>query len=483
MLPTTLDNVARQMRGECSQSSQTSASLVTGVVTDNRLLKDGDLFCAISGERVDGNRFAGDACARGAAGVVTQNKAAALAGGADPQRLIVVTDVYEALGNLAREQLKLIREQAGDTFKVVGITGSVGKTTTKDLLSQMLKVRGPLISPPGSFNNELGLPLTVLRADASTATLVLEMGAGAPGDIDYLTSIAQPDIAVVLIVARAHLGFIGGIDGVAREKEKLVSNAREGAPVILNGDDVRVVAMSEDAHGPITYFSARGHVLEQGLEADIFASDITLDEYGHPSFTLHTPAGQTPVRLALVGKHHVSNALAAASVAYTLGIPLGCIAEVLGASGPLSEHRMNVVTGAYTLIDDSYNANPDSMRAAIEAADHIAHGRRVVAVLGQMAELGDAHAQEHAALGSVLKEAGVSMLVAVGDGTDDLVRGAREAGVGAVEHIECDDAQRFLETVIHPDDVVLVKGSHSSGAWQIAEVLTATLESARSERA
>lgn len=471
------------MRGEYSPCSKVTDPLVTGVSTDNRLLEKGDLFFAIAGERVDGNKFSGDVCAKGAAGVVTQDKAAALAGGADPQRLIVVTNVYDALGNLAREQLKLIREQAGDTFKVIGITGSVGKTTTKDLLSQMLKLRGPLISPPGSFNNELGLPLTVLRADASTATLVLEMGAGAPGDIDYLTSIAQPDVAVVLIAARAHLGFIGGIDGVAREKGKLVRNAREGAPVILNGDDVRVVAMSADARGPVTYFSVRGHVLEQGLEADIFASDIILDEYGHPSFTLHTPAGQAPVSLALVGKHHVSNALAAASVAYVLGVPLEHIVEVLGVSGPLSAHRMNVITGEYTLIDDSYNANPDSMRAAIEAAAHIANGRRVVAVLGQMAELGDAHALEHRALGAVLQQAGVSVLVTLGEDTDDLVRGAHEAGVGVVEHVKCDDAQSFLEGLIHSDDVVLLKGSHSSGAWQIAEALAARLESARSERA
>lgn len=483
MLPTKLSDVARQMRGEYSPCSQVIDPLVTGVSTDNRLLKKGDLFFAIAGERVDGNKFSGDVCAKGAAGVVTQDKAAALAGGADPQRLIVVANVYEALGNLAREQLKLIREQAGDAFKVIGITGSVGKTTTKDLLSQMLKLRGPLISPPGSFNNELGLPLTVLRADASTATLVLEMGAGAPGDIDYLTSIAKPDIAVVLIAARAHLGFIGGIDGVAREKGKLVRNAREGAPVILNGDDVRVVAMSADARGPVTYFSVRGHVLEQGLEADIFASDIILDECGHPSFTLHTPAGQAPVSLALVGKHHVSNALAAASVAYVLGVPLEHIVKVLGVSGPLSAHRMNVITGKYTLIDDSYNANPDSMRAAIEAAAHIAHGKRVVAVFGQMAELGGSHASEHRALGAVAQQAGVSVLVALGEETDDLVRGAHEAGVGVVEHIKCDDAQNFLEGLIHSDDVVLVKGSHSSGAWQIAEALAARLESARSERA
>lgn len=491
MLPTLLNDVAAQCSGmiAASQAADTPSAelpaqvIIRGVVTDNRAVKEGDLFVAIAGERVDGNTFAGDALKRGAAGVMTEDASAALAAGADPQRLIVVDNVYAALGNLAREQLKLVRKHGRKDFTVIAVTGSVGKTTTKDLLGALLAQRGSAIVPPGSFNNELGLPLTVLRADETTATLILEMGAGARGDLAYLTSIAPPDISIVLIVARAHLGFMGGIEAVAKAKQELVEHTREGGIVVLNADDKRVTAMSlaAPARTRVKYFSAHTQALpsetesiHSGIEqhADLYASDITLDTEGHASFTLHAPNGNTSVTLALVGEHHVTNALAAASVAYELGVSLSEIARILNQTGPISEHRMNVTKHHdVTLIDDSYNANPDSVRAGIDAAVHIAAGRRVVAVLGQMAELGEVSAQEHLALGEYASAAGIDRLVAVGDGVENLIEGAREAGIAEAEHICLDEAARFVQSIIASGDVILVKGSHSSGVWCVADAL------------
>lgn len=440
----------------------TSSELVTGVVTDNRQVQSGNIFVAIAGERINGNNFAADALNRGAVAVLSSEPAQAQV---SPGRLLVVPEPIPAVGKIARYALAAVRKVSQPD--VVAITGSVGKTTTKDLLATLLASRGPIIAPPGSFNNELGLPLTVLRADADTRTLVLEMGADHIGNLDYLTSIAPPNISVVLAVARAHLGEFGGIDNVARAKQELVTNTPETGTVVLNLDDPRVAAMASSARARIWHFSASGNP-----EADVFATEVAVDDTARASFILHTPHGIASVKLQLVGQHHVANALAAAAVADLLGIDIAEIAEKLSVSGPASAHRMDVKKlGAYTVIDDSYNANPDSMRAALDATAKLAGGNRKIAVLGSMLELGADSATEHEALGQHVVQSGVSVLIGVGTEMCAAIAAAEADGVAAHYCETAADATALLTSILRPSDVILLKGSHGSGVWQVADAL------------
>ncbi len=464
MIPVTLAQLARDCDGQVVGSPTT---LISDLSTDTRTIAPGAIFAAIKGERVDGATLAGQALDNGAAAVLTSDPVTAVACGVKPDNIVVVDDVQIAIGKLARANLNRLREDGNPLLKVVAITGSVGKTTTKDLLAAILAERGPIIAPPGSFNNELGLPLTVLRAGEETATLVLEMGADRVGNIDYLTSIARPDVSAVLIVARAHLGEFGGIDKVAEAKSELVTGTIEGGPVILNADDPRVAAMATLAHGPVTTFSRLG-----STEADVSARDIRVDETGRASFTLVTAEGAAPVALQLVGEHHVANALAAAAVSVKLGIELVHIVDVLSSVGPASPHRMDVqdIRGI-TIIDDAYNGNPDSMRAGIAALARLGKNRRRIAVLGAMLELGEASDSEHAALAPVLREADVDAVVCVGDGIEALRAAASAEGLDVIEAANPDEALELLDNLFVTGDVVLLKGSNGSGVWRIADAL------------
>lgn len=462
------------------------AEMITGVSTDTRTLAHGDVFVALPGERVDGASLAGAALEAGASFVITQNESVALHSGAAPERVLVVPDALKAIGQLAKNNLDLCRKARPDLL-VVGITGSVGKTTTKDLLATLLKKRGSVIAPPGSFNNELGLPLTVLRADASTASLVLEMGADHIGNLEYLTSIASPDIACVLIVARAHVGEFGGIDNIAKAKAELLQGARSDALSVLNAADERVRAMAGQAHGSVWYFLRESQVAspEELVEsladspnyaALVRAREESLDESGHASFTLEYQGESRHVSLGLVGEHHVSNALAAATIALAAGLTLEEVAEGLSGQKAASPHRMDVRRAEdFLIIDDSYNANPDSMRAGIAALATLAPNARKIAVLGEMLELGDVSAAEHAALADPLSQAGVAVLVALGEGMKVLASAARDEGIFALEAEDVPSALESLEVLLQPGDAILVKGSHGSGAWKIANYLFTAL--------
>jgi UDP-N-acetylmuramoyl-tripeptide--D-alanyl-D-alanine ligase len=285
-----------EIAGSTHASTSPADVPVTGnVVQDSRLVTEGDLFVAIAGERTDGHRHVAAALAAGAAGALVQDASVPVADGADPSRLVVVPDTVAALGDLARHSLAALRGRR--RTDVVAVTGSVGKTTTKDLLIDVLSARGELVAPPGSLNNEVGLPLTVLRAGEQTATLVLEMGADRVGNLTYLTSVAPPDVAIVLAVGRAHLGHFGGIDNVARTKSELVTGLRDGGVAVLNLDDHRVAAMASLAPGRVLTFSASGDET-----ADLYATGVELDAAGRASFSIHAPGGQSDVRLALVGR-------------------------------------------------------------------------------------------------------------------------------------------------------------------------------------
>jgi len=465
MITMTLAQVAAVTEGELAGDGRTP---VTGeVVTDSRAVGPGTLFAAFDGEHVDGHDFVAAALDAGAAGALVTRAVP----GADPERTVLVDDVAAALGRLARHVLAELRARrtADEPLRVVAVTGSVGKTTTKDLLARLLAPLGEHIAPPGSFNNEIGLPLTVLRATGTTRTLVLEMGADHVGNLEYLTSVAPPDVAVVLAVGRAHLGEFGGIENVARAKSELVAGLAPGGTAVLNADDARVAAMASLAPGRVLTFG-------RSAGADVRAEDVRLDDAGRAAFRLHAPQGSADVRLALVGEHHVTNALAAAAVALDLGVPAETVVDVLAGAGAASPHRMDVRDRAdgVRVVDDSYNANPDSVRAGLRALVGLAAGRRSVAVLGEMLELGEYSAAEHRAVGADAADLGVDLVVAVGEGTAPLADGARVAdGDGtAVLHVpDVDAARTLLDERLRPGDVVLLKGSNGSGIWRLADAL------------
>ncbi|WP_311590777.1 UDP-N-acetylmuramoyl-tripeptide--D-alanyl-D-alanine ligase [Trueperella bernardiae] len=460
MIPISIEQAAADAGG---RTEAPATGEVVAVVSDTRQIRGGELFVAIAGERVDGSTLAGQAIEAGASAVMTAGREVALASGAPANRLIVVDDVLAALGRLARESLRRARE-ANPRLQVVAVTGSVGKTTTKDLLAALLAIRGPIIAPPGSFNNELGLPLTVLRAGADTATLVLEMGADHMGNIDYLTSIAPPDVGVVLIVARAHLGHFGGIENVAKAKSEMVTGVREGGTVILNALDERVRAMAKLTDRDLLFF---GDPALPGVHAE----DVSVNDAGRATFVLVTSTGRAPVTLALVGEHHVSNALAAATVADYYGIGVEEVARVLSETGAASPHRMSVSErGGILIIDDSYNANPDSMRAGLDALERLGEGRRKVAILGAMLELGADADAEHEAIGHYAAARGVDVVIGVGEETRPLTHAAAAAGL-ATQTASSETALDVATTILAKGDVVLLKGSNGSGVWRVADAL------------
>ncbi|WP_420110722.1 UDP-N-acetylmuramoyl-tripeptide--D-alanyl-D-alanine ligase [Pseudactinotalea sp.] len=461
MIPLTLTEVAAITGGALGGSALDGHVTVTAVIIDSRAAGAGSLFVALPGEHVDGHDYLEAAASNGAvAALVSRDVPGA------PLPCIRVPDTAAALADLAREVLVRLRE-AGEIV-VVGITGSVGKTTTKDLLSVLLTPLGDVVAPVASFNNEIGLPLTVLRADHDTRVLVLEMGADAPGNLTFLTSVAPPDVAVELIVGHAHLGGFGSIEGVATAKAELVQGLAPGGVAVLNADDVRVLSMATLAERVVTFGRSE--------TAEVRAADVMIDIDGHAELTLVTEAGSARTRLALAGDHHVTNALAAAAVALHLGRGLEEVAVALAAAGPISPHRMQVTDTAagVRVIDDAYNANPTSMRAALAALSAMtatAGGRRGVAVLGAMLELGADSAHEHAAIGRWAAELGIAEVVVVGEEARPLLDAVLEEGGSATFADGPDDARALLRTLIRPGDVVLVKASNGTGLYRLGDAL------------
>jgi UDP-N-acetylmuramoyl-tripeptide--D-alanyl-D-alanine ligase len=437
-----------------------AAALVRGpVVIDSREAAPGGLFAALPGERADGHDFAAAAVAAGAVAVLASRPAGVPA--------LIVPDVQAALAPLARAVVDRLPR-----LTIAGITGSSGKTTTKDLLAQLTERLGPTVAPPGSFNNELGHPLTVLRADERTRYLVLELGARGRGHIARLCAIAPPRLGAVLNVGRAHVGgYFADRAEVAQAKGELVEALPAGGVAVLNADDPEVANMaSRTAAQPVT-FGRAGH-------ADVRAADVTVDADGRPSFTLITPAGAAPVRLNLRGEHNVSNALAAAAVAGALGMTPAEVAGALSAAVARSKWRMDVTRRAdgVRVINDAYNANPESMRAALTALASMAGRGRSFAVLGQMAELGANARAWHEEIGAVAARAGVSTLVVVGEEAAPMLAGAKSEPGWQGELLHVPDGPAAVAAVagrVSPGDAVLVKASRAVGLWDVAFALTA----------
>jgi UDP-N-acetylmuramoyl-tripeptide--D-alanyl-D-alanine ligase len=457
VIPMTLAEVAAAVAGRV-QDVDPSAE-VDGLSIDSRSIRPGMLFAALPGERVDGHDYAAAAVTAGAAAVLAVRDT----GGP----VILVDDVQEAMAALAAEALRRMPD-----VQVVALTGSAGKTSTKDLLAQLLASLGPTVAPPGSYNNDLGVPLTVLQCDADTRYLVLEMGARGLGHIARLCRIAPPDVGLVLNIGSAHLGEFGTREVTAQAKGELIEATRKIA--VLNADDRLVSAMASrvaDGVAIRTFGEARG--------ADVRAEGIDLDELGRPVFVLRAgPDGRdtASVRLQTYGEHQVPNALAAAAVGLAFGMDLHDVAAALSVATSRSRWRMEVSkrVDGLTVVNDAYNANPESMRAALKALVAIAAGRRSWAVLGQMAELGSDARAEHEGIGRLAVRLGVDRLVVVGNEAAAMHAGAVLEGSWSNESVHVadrDEALRLLEAEAGGDDVVLVKGSRVAGLERVAEAV------------
>jgi UDP-N-acetylmuramoyl-tripeptide--D-alanyl-D-alanine ligase len=437
-----------------------AGATVTGpVVIDSREARAGALFVAVRGERVDGHDFATAAVAAGAAGVLAERRPA------DPDvPAVVVEDVVRALGLLARGVVAQLPRAT-----VIGVTGSSGKTSTKDLIAQVVGRAGRTVAPVGSFNNEIGHPLTVLRADEDTRFLVLEYSARGVGHIAYLAEVAPPRIGLVLNVGTAHIGEFGSREVVARAKGELVEALPPDGTAVLNADDPLVRAMAGRT-------SARVVTFGRAPDATVRATDEWLDEQGRPRFTLVTPEGTLPVEMRLHGAHAVSNALAAAAAAREAGMRPAEIAAALSEATVVSRWRMEVSErgDGVTIVNDAYNANPESVRAALDALGHMARTGRAYVVLGEMAELGAVSATEHEKIGAHAARGGVAGLIAVGDGAAPMLEGAKQVGSWTGECVQVDDvgaAVAALSRRLRPRDVVLVKGSRVAGLERVAQAL------------
>ncbi|MGN9792761.1 UDP-N-acetylmuramoyl-tripeptide--D-alanyl-D-alanine ligase [Streptomyces sp. OZ13] len=459
MIALSLAEIAEIVGGQ-SHDIPDPATPVTGpVVIDSRAVEPGSLFAAFQGEKVDGHDYAEQAVAAGAAAVLATRPLGVPA--------IVVDDVQSALGRLARR----VVERLGT--KVVALTGSAGKTSTKDLIAQVLQRKAPTVWTPGSLNNEIGLPLTALRATEETEHLVLEMGARGIGHIRYLTELTPPRIGLVLNVGTAHIGEFGGREQIAQAKGEMVESlppGEEGGVAVLNADDPLVRAMASRTKARVLLFG-------EADDAAVRAENVRLTELGQPTFTLHTPTGCSDVTMRLYGEHHVSNALAAAAVAHELDMSASEIALALSEAGTLSRWRMEVTErpDGVTVVNDAYNANPESMRAALRALAAMGKGRRTWAVLGQMAELGDEALVEHDAVGRLAVRLNVGKLVAVGGREASWLQlGAYNEGSWGEESVHVSDAQAAVDLLrreLRPGDVVLVKASRSVGLERIAQAL------------
>lgn len=511
MMPMTIEEVAQAVNGRVVEAPGYLAAdglVATSVFSDSRQVKAGSVFVAIRGERVDGHDFVAGVGALGAVAALVDHVVA----GVEDIAQIVVADTVAALGLLAHHNIVRRRELDAD-FSVIGITGSVGKTTTKDLLDSLLSRLGETVAPVGSFNNDIGLPLTALKVGEHTRFFIAEMGANHVGEIANLTRIVPPDLAVVLKVGVAHLGEFGSVERIAQAKSEIVQGLLPDGIAVLNADDQRVAGMTTFAPGKVLFFGLDGNAKPEAPRMS--AADIAVDALDRPSFTLTAPDGSSAsVQLGIGGAHNVINALAAATVAGHFGMSLADIATGLGDVKHISPHRMAVSTvdlgdAAFTLIDDSFNANPDSMRAGLDGlarwdasatsagqmtgnADAAGTEPYRIAVLGAMLELGDDELELHRQIGAYAAGLDIDEIIAVGNETDRhfdrlaeaLAQGAEqdEKGAGSAErHGRTPVVVQWVHSSVqadrlvaeaarrHGNTVVLLKGSHVSGLSALAE--------------
>jgi len=434
--------------------------VTSGASLSSKSVQPGGIFLAIQGENVDGHDYVEDAFSHGALLAITTRAVA--------HRHILVADVTVAVTALARYARSELSE-----LKVIGITGSQGKTTTKDLLRHMLAEHGETVAPSGNYNNELGVPLTLLACSTTTKYAVIEMGARHSGDIAHLASIAKPDIAVVLRVGLAHVGEFGSIEAIAATKSELVSSLSDSGIAILGQYDPFTKAMKSLHNGETITFGSEHSV-------DVRATEIEMRE-GRPHFDLVTPEGRAAVGLRIVGEHQIANALACAAVGTALGFSIESIASALSTALIESKWRMEIHEFSQVLlINDSYNASPDAMEAALRTLILFAQerGGRSWAFLGKMGELGESSASAHQQVGTLASEIGIDHLVCV----DAPEYQAGQNRDGQTNFHDCDRAgARSIAEQIEPGDVILVKASRSEKFEILAQEIEEIVKSRTTE--
>jgi UDP-N-acetylmuramoyl-tripeptide--D-alanyl-D-alanine ligase len=450
VLPMTLQEIADVVGG--TVAADVADLVVSGpAYVDSRRAEPGGLFVAVVGEHVDGHEYAD-----GAHAVLGSRPTGA--------PTVVVDDPVVALGRLAGHVARRL------PATVLALTGSQGKTGTKDYLAQALGAAGPTVATVGSFNNELGLPLTVLRADPDTEFLVLEMGARGIGHIAYLCEIAPPRIAAVLNVGTAHVGEFGSREAIALAKGEIVEALPEDGVAVLNAGDEMVVRMA---------LRTRAHVLRFGFRGDVSARDVEVDDLSRPSFEIGYQGAWHPVRLRQSGLHQVENALAAATMAVAAGVPMDRVAEALTAAEPASPMRMEMHErgDGLLVINDAYNANPASMAAALETLMMIGkrRGRRTVAVLGEMRELGDQSHAGHVEVGRTARILGIDTVVVVGEAAAAIAEGYAGEGSPSEAILTAGRAEAlaWVRENAAGSDVVLVKASRGAALEVVADGLLA----------
>ena len=457
MIALTLGEIARAVGGVLclAGSNLTAESVIHGSVhTDSREIVPGTIFVAKPGEFTDGHLFAPTALEQGAALLIVEHQLDLTVA------QVVVPDVVVALGDLATEVVARVR--ALGRLKIVGVTGSNGKTTTKNLLRAALERVGPTVSSRASFNNAVGAPLTMLELTDDTEFLVSEMGASGIGDIARLVHMARPDIGIVLKVGLAHAGEFGGIEATVRAKSEMVTELLATDVAVLNADDPLVAGMADATRARVVWFGLGG-------DASVRASDVSATANG-TTFTLHFASGERrPVAFRVLGEHHVMNALAAAATAEVLGVPSDDIVAALESVHTAERWRMEVLGGrdGVTIINDAYNASPDSMTAALKTLAQIRKpGQRTIAVLGEMSELGELSGEEHDRIGLLAVRLNISQLVVVGRAARRMHISTINEGSWDGESVYADtpdDAFELLRTSLKPGDTVLVKSSNSAG--------------------
>ncbi|AJT40714.1 UDP-N-acetylmuramoyl-tripeptide--D-alanyl-D-alanine ligase [Psychromicrobium lacuslunae] len=480
------------------------------ITTDSRESGPGSTYVAKPGEHSDGHNFIPAAAEAGAVLMIAEREVL------DPQGVpypaVIVKDAVIAMGQLAAEAVRLIREQG--EVSVIGITGSAGKTTTKDLLAGILSSIAPTVAPEGSYNGEIGVPLTVFRADFDTRYLVVEMGATGIGHINYLTGLVKPDIGVVLGVGSAHAGEFGGVENIAIAKGEMVEALTEQGIAVLNLADHRVAAMAQRTVAPVLWFAEGGVQPPEGALV-VQAWHVSTDSAARPSFELEFPerpgeagasdaepastesvgagSARSPQRFevhsGLIGVHHVNNLLAAAAAAWALGLNGEQIAQALDGQKAKSRWRMELTErpDGVTVLNDAYNANPESMRAALRTLAELGREsgrptRRTWAVLGPMLELGEDSILEHNALGQVVVRLNISRLIVIGAEARAMHIGAINEGSWGDESIFVDDieaAYEILERELCSGDIVLFKSSRDAGVRYLGDRIALSATASR----
>lgn len=432
-----------------------ATEFATGIATDSRKVKPGDLFVALKGETHDGHDYVNDALENGAVAAMVSTPIEDLS--------LLVDDTLQGLGKLAKYHRHNL------TAKIIGITGSSGKTSTKDLLAETLKQFGSTVSPEGSFNNEIGLPNTILSADKSTDFLILEMGMRGLGHIDYLCEIAAPDVAVLLNVGSAHLEMLGSREAIAQAKGEILGRLTPAGTAVLFADDPLVMAQAKNLSAKLITFG-------QSENAMVKISELLLDQNAMPTFTVSYQGQTNSVALNMVGEHQAFNAAAVIAIGLALGLDFSAVCAAVSKTRNISKWRMEVteLANGITLVNDSYNANPESMRAGLKAVKAMAGRRRTWAVLGEMRELGTHAADAHDEIGRLCVRLDINRLVAVGAGAKLIQMGASLEGSWGDESIHVDSIEKateLLKSELKTGDIVYLKASRAIGLESVARSL------------